>query len=105
MNSKKKQKTANLLTICIKAGKAVKGFDSVKDAVISNKAYCILTACDISPKTLKEVRFICEKNNVDVIVTELEKSETGRLCGKETAVIAICDKGFAQGFLKIENDI
>ena len=33
MNSEKKQKTADLLTICFKAGKAVKGFDSAKEAV------------------------------------------------------------------------
>lgn len=104
MNSKKKQKTVNLLTICIKAGKTVKGFDSAKEAVINKKAYCILTAYDTSPKTLKEIRFICEKNNINVILTELEKSEMGRLCGKETAVIAVCDNGFAQGFVKIEND-
>jgi hypothetical protein len=24
----------------------------------------------------------------------------GRLCGKETAVIAVCDGGFADGFIK-----
>ena len=34
MNSGKKQKTADLLSICIKAGKTVKGFDSV--SAISN---------------------------------------------------------------------
>lgn len=101
MNSGKKRKTADLLTICIKAGKTVKGFDSAKEAVLNGKAYCVLTACDTSPKTLKEVRFICGKNDISVLVTELEKAEIGILCGKETAVIAVCDKGFSEGFTKI----
>ncbi len=101
MNSEKKQKTADLLTICIKAGRAVKGFDSSKEAVESGKAFAVLTAADASEKTVKEVRFVCGKYNVPVIETELEKNEIGRYCGKETAVLAICDKGFASGFLKI----
>ncbi|MDE6788179.1 MAG: ribosomal L7Ae/L30e/S12e/Gadd45 family protein [Ruminococcus sp.] len=101
MNSVKKQKTADLLTICIKAGKTVRGFDSAKETVLNKNAYCILTACDVSPKTLKEVRFMCGKNDITVLVTELEKAEIGSLCGKETAVIAICDRGFADGFNRI----
>ncbi|MCM1132238.1 MAG: ribosomal L7Ae/L30e/S12e/Gadd45 family protein [Ruminococcus flavefaciens] len=101
MNSGKKQKTADLLTICIKAGKAVKGFDSAKEAVAGGSACCILTAVDISPKTLKEVRFMCGKSDIPVLVTELGKADTAVLCGKETAVIAVCDKGFAEGFGRI----
>lgn len=101
MNSAKKRKTADLLTICLKAGKAVKGFDSAKESVLNGNAHCVLTACDVSPKTLKEVHFMCGKNSVPVIVTELAKAEIGVLCGKEIAVIAVCDKGFAEGFAKI----
>lgn len=101
MNSDKKQKTADLLSICIKAGKTVKGFDSVKEAVENGKAFAVLTAADASEKTVKEIRFVCGKYGIPVIVTELEKAEIGRYCGKETAVLAICDNGFAGGFLKI----
>ncbi len=100
MSSEKKRKTADLLTICLKAGKCVKGFDSSEDAVKTGKAFCVLTASDASPRTLKEVGFICEKFGVPHLHTELEKSEMARLCGKETAVIAVCDKGFADGFAK-----
>ncbi len=98
MNSRK---TANLLTICIKAGKIVKGFDSACDAVKNGTAYCILTASDASEKTVKEAGFICEKYSVPLIRTELSKDEIACLCGKVTAVIAVCDKGFAEGFAKI----
>lgn len=98
MNSKK---TANLLSVCIKAGKTVRGFDSACDAVKNGTAYCILTASDASEKTVKETGFICRKYSVPVIKTELSKDEIAHLCGKVTAVIAVCDKGFAEGFAKI----
>lgn len=98
MNSRK---TANLLTMCIKAGKTVKGFDSACEAVKNGTACCILTASDTSEKTVKEVRFICGKYSVPLITTELSKDEMAVLCGKVTAVIAVCDKGFADGFAKI----
>ncbi len=100
--SLKKQKTTDLLTICMKAGKIAKGFDNAKEAILNNKAYCILVAADASSKTVKEIRFFSERNNVPIIITELEKSDIGRLNSKETAVIAICDKGFAEGFSKIK---
>ena len=57
MNSEKKRKTADLLTICNKARKTVKGYDSVVEAVKSGKAFCVMTACDASPKTVKEAVF------------------------------------------------
>lgn len=101
MNLQQKRKTADLLSVCLKAGKAVKGFDSMKEAVLSGKVFCVLAASDASEKTVKEARFVCGKAGVPVFVTELEKAEIGRLCGKDTAVIAVCDKGFAGGFEKI----
>ena len=100
MNSEKKRKTADLLTICNKARKTVKGYDSVVEAVKFGKAFCVMTACDASPKTLKEVDFVCGRYEVVHLRTELAKDEIGRLCGKETAVIAVCDEGFANGFIK-----
>ena len=101
MNSEKKRKTANLLSVCIKAGKTVKGFDSAKTAVTEGKAYAVLAASDSSEKTVKEICFVCRKYNVPVLMTELEKAEIGKLVGKDTAIIAVCDNGFADGFRKI----
>ena len=101
MSSEKKRKTSDLLTICLKAGKSVKGFDSSMDAVKNGKAFCVLTASDASAKTVKEVNFVCGRYEVPAYATELEKTEIARLCGKETAVIAVCDRGFAAGFEKI----
>ena len=101
MSLEKKRKTADLLGICLKAGKAVKGFDSACEAVRNGSAACILAAADASPKTIKEAEFVCGKSDVPVLVSELTKAELGMLCGKETAVLAVCDKGFAGAFAKL----
>lgn len=101
MSSEKSRKTANLLGICIRAGKTVKGFDSAVESVKKGTAFCLLTASDASEKTVKEVNFFCGKYGISCFVTEMSKSDIGRLCGKETAVIAVTDKGFAEGFERI----
>ncbi len=101
MSSEKKQKIINLLTICIKAGKTVKGFDSVCSAIKENTVSCVMTASDISAKSLKEISFVCGKYNVPLIAAELTKEEFGVYTGKQTAVFAVCDSGFAEGFGKI----
>ena len=104
MSSEKSRRTANLLGICIRAGKTVKGFDSAVEAVKNGTAFCLLTASDASEKTVKEVKFYCEKYGAKSLATEMSKSDIGKLCGKETAVIAVTDKGFADGFERIISD-
>ncbi len=104
MSSEKKQATANLLGICIRAGRTVRGFDSAVEAVGNGTAQCLLTASDASAKTVKEVDYYCGKNGVRHLKTELGKSDIGKLCGRETAVIAVTDKGFADGFERIISD-
>ena len=101
MNLDPNRKTADLLSICFKAGKAVKGFDSACDAAEKGTASCLLTASDASDKTIKETVFIGSKYNVPVYRTLLTKEDISHLCSKSTAVIAVIDKGFAEGFRKI----
>ena len=101
MSLDQKKKTYDLLGICFKAGKAVKGFDSACEAVQKGKAACILTASDASAKTVKEAEFTGEKYSVPVYHTALDKEDMGKLCGKATAVIAVTDKGFAEEFRKL----
>ncbi len=101
MSSEKKRRTADLLTICNKARKTVKGFDSVCGCAAEGRAFCVITACDASAKTVKETVFVCGRYSVPVIASELSKEELGKLCGKSTAVIAVTDKGFADAFMRI----
>ncbi|MBE6862245.1 MAG: 50S ribosomal protein L7 [Ruminococcus sp.] len=98
------QKIINLLTICIKAGRAVKGFDMVAEAVKSAKAFCVIAACDASERTMKEVSFICDKYSVPLIRILSSKEELAVFTGKNTAVIAVCDKGFSDKFIEIAEE-
>lgn len=94
------RKIINLLTICIKAGRAVKGFDTVCEAVKEKKAFCVITACDASERTMKEISFICGKYSVPLIPVLSSKDELAAYTGKSTAVIAVCDRGFSDKFLE-----
>ncbi|MEG0615106.1 MAG: ribosomal L7Ae/L30e/S12e/Gadd45 family protein [Oscillospiraceae bacterium] len=101
MNSPNSIKAVNLLTMCRKAGRMVMGFDPVKDALELGKAFCVLTATDISPKTLKEVNYVCERNDVTHFDIETDMDTLHNALGKRVGVIAICDAGFAKKFKKM----
>lgn len=101
MSSEQNRKIINLLTMCIKAGKTVKGFDCTADALKNGKAFCVITAADISARSLKEVSFLCGKYSVPLIRTGISKEELLVCTGKTTAVMAVCDKGFSDAFLRI----
>ena len=93
MSSEKKRKTADLLTICIKAGKTVKGFDSSMDAVKEGKAFCVLTASDASPKTVKEVDFVCERGDSRMYVQVAYVMESEATREREfSALMAVPDQ-------------
>lgn len=100
MNSEKNRKTADLLTVCFKAGKAVKGFDPAVEALKKGEAFCVITAADASAKTIKEAEFYCGRYNAEHFRSGLSKDDIKKLSGKSAAVIAVCDKGFAEGFAK-----
>ncbi|CDF01040.1 MAG: ribosomal L7Ae/L30e/S12e/Gadd45 family protein [Ruminococcus sp.] len=98
------QKIINLLTICRRAGKTVIGFDAVCGEIKNGNVFCVLTASDISAKTKKEVEFYCGKSAVPIAETPISKEAYGLYLGKQTAVTAICDKGFADKFISIINE-
>lgn len=103
MSLQQKQKITNLPTICIKAGKLVKGYDSVCEALKGKLVYYVMTASDISAKTFKETEFMCRKYGTVLIPTELTKEDMERISGKQTAVAAVCNKGFADKFIELSN--
>ena len=51
------QKLTGIVSICRKAGKMEIGFAPMKEALPTGKVKGVVTASDISPKTLKEVQF------------------------------------------------
>lgn len=100
MNSK----LIGLITICRKAGRMVMGFDPSKEAIESGKAFSIILASDISPKTEKEIRFFAGKRNVPVAVSGCTINDLYCSLGKKVGVIAICDEGFSKKALALAEE-
>ncbi|MDR1753856.1 MAG: 50S ribosomal protein L7 [Eubacterium sp.] len=86
------------LGLCRKAGFLINGFDAViKEALdASSKLAGILVSCDISDKTLKELKF--KSKNAEIIKLSVTKDDIGRVMGKNIAVIGITDEGFYKKF-------
>ena len=87
-------KLNGILSICRKAGKMEIGFAPMKEALPAGKVKGVVTASDISPKTLKEVQFYCQKAKVPVCPVPLTMEMLGGAIGRKAAVIAILDAGF-----------
>lgn len=88
------QKLTGIVSICRKAGKMEIGFAPMKEALPTGKVKGVVTASDISPKTLKEVQFYCQKYKVPVCPVPLGMEMLGSAIGRKAAVVAILDAGF-----------
>lgn len=85
-----------MFSISRKAGKLIFGFDSVKEEVEKNPACAVYLASDLSPKSEKEINFICEKSGVAIKKTPLTMFDlsgiTNRLCG----VLCVTDQNLCK---------
>lgn len=84
----------SLLGLSRKAGKLVFGFETVKTAMQKGDAEMVFSACDLSPKTAKELVFICENLEVEHIKTSYDMKTLGSAIGKMTGIVAVTDEGF-----------
>ena len=92
------------LSFCRKAGKLNFGFETVKNAVINEKAFLLLAAKDLSAKTLKEVNFLSQKYSLPCFTLPYSMEEVGFAIGKLTGVLAVTEQGFAKKITKLLNE-
>ncbi len=90
------EKLAAALSLSKKAGKLVLGFDVVKEAIQNKKAALILLSEELSPKTRKEVEFLCGKYAVGMKELPFRLDEIWYLIGKRVGVIAVTDAGLSE---------
>lgn len=95
----------SLLGICKKSGNAVFGFDTVKFAMQKGSVNVVFSAQDLSEKTKKELLFYCDKTKTEHIQTVYDKKTLGSSIGKETGIIAVTDKGFADRLKQIKPNL
>ena len=80
------------LGLCRKAGALAIGFNETIESAKRGKVSGILTASDISQKTLKEVNFHAEKYKTEVINLPFGREEIGNAIGISAAVIAVTNE-------------
>lgn len=83
------------LGLCRKAGKLIYGFDSVTDEIKKprNKVGGVVLADDLSEKSKKEVRYVCDKYGVAVCLPNVTMEELKSVTGKHTGILAVLDEG------------
>lgn len=99
-----KNKFISMLGFCKKAGKLALGYDTSKQKIQSKEACLMITSGDISPKTLKEVIFICDNNNIKHICANITMDEVSQMVRKKAGVLCILDKGFAKALCDLTNN-
>ncbi len=88
------------LSICRRAGKLILGTDEAKNSCRRGESKGILLARDLSPKSRKEMQWVCEQNRVPIIELDCDMDEIGISVGKRCGVMSVTDKGFFESILK-----
>ena len=96
-----KNKVNGLLGLCSKAGKIAAGMDLVLEELSKKNICLVIVAEDCSEKTKKNIRYYCEKANVEMI-TFGNIETNSKVIGKyNKAIIGIRDKNLADAIKKV----
>ena len=88
-----KQRVISLLSLVRKAGKLVAGADMVKDAARSGQVTAVFAASDLSPKSKKEIEYVCRPLSVPVYPLGVAMDEMAAQIGRRSGILAVTDKG------------
>lgn len=77
-----------------RAGKLSLGMDMSKDACKNGISKGICVAVDISSKSLKEIMFVCNLENVPIYSLGINMESVGTELGKKVGIISVNDSGF-----------
>lgn len=89
------QKLRALLGFARKAGKLALGTQATEESVKKHRSHLVLCASDISPKSVKEIRFLCEKYGIRVAVMKIGFDDVSHSFGKRAGILSVEDEGFA----------
>ena len=96
---------SGLISICRKAGKLKAGMDIVKSACDTGEAKAVFAASDLSPKSLKELRFAAARNDIPAYRLSMTMQQIADAMGKRSGILAVTDKGFAKSLAKGAEDV
>ena len=84
-------KCYGMLGIAAKAGKLVSGTDAVLDVAKRKQAKLVIVAEDSSDKTKKEMKFICDRFNIPLMIFGNIDENSHAIGKRNRAIIAITD--------------
>ena len=90
-----------LLGFAAKAGKLSYGTHATDFSITSGKAPLVCAAEDISAKSVKELKFKAEKQNIPVIILNgIKTEELSKRIGKSCGILGVNDQGFKDSIMK-----
>ena len=88
-------KVNGLLGITAKSGNIISGTEVVLEAISKKKVYLVIVATDSSEKTIKNIKYFCDKENVEMIVYGNIFDNSKAIGKRNRAIIGICDINLA----------
>ena len=81
------------------------GFDAIEDGIKKKQVNLIVVATDTSDKTKKEMKFICDKYGIKLIVFGTIEGNSHSIGKTNRAIIGVCDEGLAKKFQNLVNEL
>ena len=97
-------KRLSFLGIARRAGKLSLGFDAATGSMISGKCKLLLLASDLSERTTRTVLRTAQQTQTRTIVSDITMNDLGCAIGKQTGIVAVTDKGFADKLKTLFNE-
>ena len=91
-----KEKLRALLGFARKSGRLAVGTAATEESIKRRGSNLVIIGCDISEKSQKEIRFLGDKFNVPVAVTELTMYDITQSIGTKAGILSVEDEGFAK---------
>lgn len=94
-------KVYGLLGITAKAGKILSGTDLVLEEMAKKRVKLVIVAEDASEKTIKNMKYYCNKEKIDIILYGTINDNSKAIGKKNRAVIGIKDINLADNIKNI----
>lgn len=90
-----------MLSLCMRAGRLVLGYDRAETAIRSSEARLVIVSADASENTKKKFSDMAAYRRLSIIFIS-DRETIGRAIGREFAVICVVtDKGFADRLFEL----
>lgn len=89
-----KQRIISTLSLARKAGRLTAGADAVREAVCAGRVKAVFTAADLSPRSQRNMEYVCRPLSVPVIPLGIAMDEMAAQLGRRSGILAVADTGF-----------